>query len=71
MSNQLAKKIREADLSNRRPKSNCTRMNETQALATAQELKKYLLSRGIWYRYEEYNEGSIKFLRIEASIKVD
>lgn len=70
MGNQLAAKIRGADMSNRFGKKCSSSMNESQALATVQDLKKYLLSRGIWYRYEEYMEDSLKFIRIEASIKV-
>lgn len=45
-------------------------MQERDALACAMELKKVLLSKGIWCTVSEIYEESLKFIKIEASIKV-
>ena len=45
-------------------------MKLTDALACAADLKKYLLEHGIWFKYGEDHQGEIRFITIEASMRV-
>lgn len=41
-----------------------------KALATTAELEKYLQSNGFWYTVSRVVEGGLKYIRVEASLKV-
>jgi hypothetical protein len=43
---------------------------ECSARALAQELKKFLLAKGMWHSYEEINEPDLKLIRVGVTIKV-
>ena len=45
-------------------------MKPGEALSVANEIKKMLVSLGVWYKYSEEVQGELKFIRLEASIKV-
>lgn len=45
-------------------------MKPCDAMATLCELKKFLHSKGIWFKESIEHEPDMKFIRIEASIKV-
>ena len=45
-------------------------MNQAEALKYISEIEKLLISKRIWYKITEINEPELKFVNIEASIKV-
>lgn len=45
-------------------------MSEAKAKEYISEIKKTFLSKNIWYSITEINEPKLKFIKIEASIKV-
>jgi len=45
-------------------------MSQTDALACVSDLKKILVSKGIWFTETIIHEPELKFIKIEASIKV-
>jgi hypothetical protein len=45
-------------------------MSEQEARAIMGDIKKLLLSKGIWFTVSEVFEEGLKFVKIEASMKV-
>ena len=45
-------------------------MKPSQALSVANDIKKMLIDLGVWYKYSEEVQGDLKFIKLEASIKV-
>ena len=46
-------------------------MKDSAAIALAKQIKKELTSKGVWCKVTEIHEPDLKFVKIEASIKVD
>lgn len=47
-----------------------TDMSEQEAKAVFGDIKKLLLTEGIWFTVSEVFEEGLKFIKIEASVKV-
>jgi len=45
-------------------------MTPAEALKYVEEIRKLLISKKIWYNIQEVNDPELKFINIEASIKV-
>ena len=50
--------------------ANNNEMLPSEALKCISEIEKLLISKKIWYKITEINEPNLKFINIEASIKV-
>ena len=50
--------------------ANKPEMMPSEALKCIFEIEKLLISKRIWYKITEINEPNLKFVHIEASIKV-
>ena len=50
--------------------ANKLEMVPSEALKCTAEIEKLLISKKIWYKITEVNEPNLKFVNIEASIKV-
>ena len=47
-----------------------TDMSEQEARAITSDIKKLLLSNGIWFTVSEVFEEGLRFVKLEASLKV-
>lgn len=48
----------------------CDEVKHVEAIAMACEIEKLLQSKGIWFTRSNINQGTLRYIKFEASIKV-